>query len=149
MLGEDKTGMEPSFSGEKPSGGISKEGSTGDTETTSALPTTVKPEGFAETILEPSMLAENGGDDQESTENELGNPLHSKVPHDKSYVNNEVMDLNASESDSESTQIQAFAKLEFDDGDFFMNTWAVEFGRDIGAARAIEQHNREAKEAEQ
>ena len=32
-------------------------------------------------------------------------------------------------------QIQAFAKLEFDDGEFYMNTYAVEIGRDVYAAR--------------
>ncbi|CAF9913765.1 MAG: hypothetical protein GOMPHAMPRED_008020 [Gomphillus americanus] len=37
-------------------------------------------------------------------------------------------------------QVQAFAKLEFDDGQFYMNTWAVELGRDMGAARkALQQ----------
>ncbi|MCJ1254025.1 hypothetical protein MMC24_001839 [Lignoscripta atroalba] len=43
-------------------------------------------------------------------------------------------------ADSESPRIQAFAKLEFDDGQFYMNTWSVELGRDICAARvAIEK----------
>lgn len=32
-------------------------------------------------------------------------------------------------------RIQAFAKLEFDDGEFYMNTYSVELGRDIRAAR--------------
>lgn len=36
-------------------------------------------------------------------------------------------------------QIQAFAKLEFDDGEFYMNTYAVELGRDIRAARIAAQ----------
>ena len=35
----------------------------------------------------------------------------------------------------EQHQIQAFAKLEFDDGEFYMNTYAVEIGRDVHAAR--------------
>ena len=37
--------------------------------------------------------------------------------------------------DTEQHQIQAFAKLEFDDGEFYMNTYAVEIGRDVHAAR--------------
>ncbi|KAI4204685.1 MAG: hypothetical protein LQ350_001000 [Teloschistes chrysophthalmus] len=37
--------------------------------------------------------------------------------------------------DSEAPRIQAFAKLEFDDGEFYMNTYSVELGRDIRAAR--------------
>lgn len=36
---------------------------------------------------------------------------------------------------TEQHQIQAFAKLEFDDGEFYMNTYAVEIGRDLHAAR--------------
>ncbi|MCJ1468493.1 hypothetical protein MMC07_007122 [Pseudocyphellaria aurata] len=32
-------------------------------------------------------------------------------------------------------RIQAYAKLEFDDGEFYMNTYSVELGRDIRAAR--------------
>lgn len=39
-------------------------------------------------------------------------------------------------------RIQAFAKLEFDDGEFYMNTYSVELGRDIRAARlASEREN--------
>ena len=35
----------------------------------------------------------------------------------------------------EGSQIQAFAKLEFDDGPFYMNTYSVELGRDVRAAK--------------
>ena len=37
--------------------------------------------------------------------------------------------------ETEQHQIQAFAKLEFDDGEFYMNTYAVDIGRDLHAAR--------------
>lgn len=37
--------------------------------------------------------------------------------------------------ETEQHEIQAFAKLEFDDGEYYMNTYAVEIGRDIQAAR--------------
>ena len=37
--------------------------------------------------------------------------------------------------ETEQHQIQAFGKLEFDDGEFYMNTYAVEIGRDVYAAR--------------
>lgn len=37
--------------------------------------------------------------------------------------------------ETEQHQIQAFAKLELDDGEFYMNTYAVEIGRDVFAAR--------------
>ncbi len=36
---------------------------------------------------------------------------------------------------SDPPRIQAFAKLEFDDGEFYMNTYAVELGRDLRSAR--------------
>ncbi|KAI9836910.1 MAG: hypothetical protein M1838_004958 [Thelocarpon superellum] len=37
--------------------------------------------------------------------------------------------------DLEGPQIRAFAKLEFDDGPFYMNTYSVELGRDVRAAK--------------
>ena len=37
--------------------------------------------------------------------------------------------------DLEGAQIRAFAKLEFDDGPFYMNTYSVELGRDTRAAK--------------
>lgn len=40
-----------------------------------------------------------------------------------------------STQESEVPQIQAFAKLEFDDGEFYMNTYSVELGRDLQSAR--------------
>ncbi len=43
---------------------------------------------------------------------------------------------NSTQSTVEGRQIRAFAKLEFDDGPFYMNTYAVELGRDMRAARA-------------
>ena len=45
------------------------------------------------------------------------------------------LDSAASVADSDCPRIQAFAKLEFDDGQFYMNTYSVELGRDIRAAR--------------
>lgn len=40
-----------------------------------------------------------------------------------------------SAEESDVPQIQAFAKLEFDDGEFYMNTYSVELGRDLQSAR--------------
>ncbi|KAL8756873.1 MAG: hypothetical protein Q9199_002632 [Rusavskia elegans] len=43
--------------------------------------------------------------------------------------------------ESEPPRVSAFAKLEFDDGEFYMNTYSVELGRDVRAARqASENH---------
>ena len=49
-------------------------------------------------------------------------------------------------SEEEQHQIQAFAKLEFDDGEFYMTTYAVELGRDIHAARQAFERDFEAHE---
>lgn len=49
-------------------------------------------------------------------------------------------------SEEEQHQIQAFAKLEFDDGEFYMTTYAVELGRDIHAARQAFERDLEAQE---
>lgn len=46
----------------------------------------------------------------------------------------------------EQHQIKAFAKLEFDDGEFYMTTYAVELGRDIHAARQAFESNLEGHE---
>ena len=46
--------------------------------------------------------------------------------------------------ESEGDRIQAFAKIEFDDGDFYMTTHAVELGRDLEAARMQREREFEA-----
>lgn len=48
------------------------------------------------------------------------------------------VDDNDSNAPSEVNTIQAFAKLEFDDGEFYMTTYAVELGRDVRAHRREE-----------
>ncbi|KAL6721328.1 hypothetical protein ACLMJK_000431 [Lecanora helva] len=44
--------------------------------------------------------------------------------------------------ESDDNNIQAFAKLEFADGDFYMNTYALEIGRDVQASRDAEALDR-------
>lgn len=55
-------------------------------------------------------------------------------------------DLSASLADEEEHQIQAYAKLEFDDGEFYMMTYAVELGRDIHAARQAFERDLEVRD---
>ncbi|KAL8775098.1 MAG: hypothetical protein Q9209_000577 [Squamulea sp. 1 TL-2023] len=43
--------------------------------------------------------------------------------------------------ESEPPRVSAFAKLEFDDGEFYMNTYSVELGRDTRAARQASENN--------
>jgi hypothetical protein len=72
-----------------------------------------------------------------------GNDLPSVVPlypSQSSITDIAFLDSAGSVADSEVPRIQAFAKLEFDDGQFYMNTYSVELGRDIRAARAAFQH---------
>jgi hypothetical protein len=47
------------------------------------------------------------------------------------------------EPDSDVPRIQAYAKLEFDDGEFYMNTYSVELGRDLEAARIASEWEQE------
>ncbi|KAL1962490.1 hypothetical protein VTN77DRAFT_9611 [Rasamsonia byssochlamydoides] len=44
-------------------------------------------------------------------------------------------------------RIQAFAKLEFDDGHFYVNTYSFILGRDVRAARAAYQRELQARQA--
>jgi hypothetical protein len=46
-------------------------------------------------------------------------------------------------ADVEGTRIQAYAKLEFDDGEFYMNTHSVYLGRDLQAARTAIRREKE------
>lgn len=46
-------------------------------------------------------------------------------------------------SESDGPRIEAFAKLEFDDGEFYMNTYAAELGRDLRAARLVSGREQE------
>ncbi|KAL8934957.1 MAG: hypothetical protein Q9216_005650 [Gyalolechia sp. 2 TL-2023] len=53
----------------------------------------------------------------------------------EALVEDPTLEAATSVVESEPPRIQAFAKLEFDDGEFYMNTYSVELGRDIRAAR--------------
>lgn len=46
--------------------------------------------------------------------------------------------------ESEAPRISAFAKLEFDDGEFYMNTYSVELGRDMSSAPQPLQKGKES-----
>lgn len=49
-------------------------------------------------------------------------------------------------AESDIPRISAFAKLEFDDGEFYMNTYSVELGRDLSSARQAVQDAEEPAE---
>jgi Forkhead domain/FHA domain len=81
--------------------------------------------------------------------------LHSTPPVSMPLGDPMVMDSPFLETSpitqepNEAPRIQAFAKLEFDDGQFYMNTYSVILGRDIRAARAAfqrEQQERDSRE---
>ena len=46
----------------------------------------------------------------------------------------------------EGREIQAFAKLEFNDVDFYMNTYSVELGRDLEAAREADEREQQLEQ---
>lgn len=61
------------------------------------------------------------------------------LPHGTPMTDSLFSEAANSVVESEAPRIQAFAKLEFDDGQFYMNTYSVELGRDIRAARLASQ----------
>lgn len=65
-------------------------------------------------------------------------PRYEPNQHTSPLMNHsELVQLPAQqdELDAEVPRIQAYAKLEFEDGEFYMNTYSVELGRDLEAAR--------------
>ncbi|KAL4810403.1 hypothetical protein BDV18DRAFT_130928 [Aspergillus unguis] len=61
------------------------------------------------------------------------------------YTEGGLHDGNGSVAGSE-PRIQAFAKLEFDDGHFYCNTYSFILGRDVRAARAAHQREYQARQ---
>ncbi|KAI4164187.1 MAG: hypothetical protein LQ342_002151 [Letrouitia transgressa] len=71
---------------------------------------------------------------------QVGDPLTMTQERLGSAIDDPTLDSAHSIVDSEPQRIQGFAKLEFTDGEFYMNTYSVELGRDIRAARlAVER----------
>ncbi|KAI4212167.1 MAG: hypothetical protein LQ351_005036 [Letrouitia transgressa] len=66
---------------------------------------------------------------------QVGDPLTMAQERLESAIDDPTLDSAHSIVDSEPQRIQGFAKLEFTDGEFYMNTYSVELGRDIRAAR--------------
>jgi len=67
-------------------------------------------------------------------------------PNDEMMDDAPFLESALSVVESEAPRIQAFAKLEFDDGQFYMNTYSVELGRDIRAARLALQRDLEGNQ---
>ena len=65
---------------------------------------------------------------------------------DGSFAASQPLTCPSVADSEEQHQIKAFAKLEFDDGEFYMTTYAVELGRDIHAARQAFERDLEAHE---
>ncbi|MCJ1362801.1 hypothetical protein MMC16_001907 [Acarospora aff. strigata] len=68
------------------------------------------------------------------------------APDDELMADAPFLEPALSIVESEAPRIQAFAKLEFDDGQFYMNTYSVELGRDIRAARLAFQRDLETNQ---
>ena len=109
---------------------------------------------------DPSRTSENTGEVRNGGDAQAGIPFTDVAEPDDalgaSYWNGDLngdgsfdatqMNTAPSTPESEEHQIQAFAKLEFDDGEFYMNTYAVELGRDIHAAREAFERDLQARE---
>lgn len=63
------------------------------------------------------------------TQSSRGNYTQGEAEEDRNT------DGALSMAESDVPRISAFAKLEFDDGEFYMNTYSVELGRDLSSAR--------------
>ncbi|KAL9036956.1 MAG: hypothetical protein Q9214_005908, partial [Letrouitia sp. 1 TL-2023] len=72
---------------------------------------------------------------------QVGDPLTMTQERFGSAIDDPTLDSAHSIVDSEPQRIQGFAKLEFTDGEFYMNTYSVELGRDIRAARLAVERN--------
>ncbi|OXV07464.1 hypothetical protein Egran_04771 [Elaphomyces granulatus] len=70
----------------------------------------------------------------------------SGLPDLSAYSQSQPYDSAGSIAGSE-PRIQAFAKLEFDDGHFYVNTYSFILGRDVRAARAAYQRELQARQA--
>ena len=70
----------------------------------------------------------------------------SGLPDLSGYSQSQPYDSAGSIAGSE-PRIQAFAKLEFDDGHFYVNTYSFILGRDVRAARAAYQRELQARQA--
>lgn len=70
-----------------------------------------------------------------------GLPAVSGYPSTDPYDTNTATSVSGSEP-----RIQAFAKLEFDDGHFYVNTYSFILGRDVRAARAAYQRELQARQ---
>ena len=98
-----------------------------------------------------SLQEAMGGGSSESTTKVFPDPTNEHIrdeqasdwrPNQDSYGIQWASEQYQTESMEESLdehQIQAFAKLEFADGVFYMNTYVVELGRDKEAARQAEE----------
>ncbi|KAH8697085.1 hypothetical protein BGW36DRAFT_296069 [Talaromyces proteolyticus] len=131
-------------------------------EETSQIPDMVS--GVMEDPLSKSVLEQNGlfppFDHEASMKNGLGSLQQqdtfantflaqeigmSGLPDMSGYTSS-YNDVAASISGSE-PRIQAFAKLEFDDGHFYVNTYSFILGRDVRAARAAHQRDIQVRQA--
>ena len=78
--------------------------------------------------------------------NDTSFPWEGDPNSDASFAASQPLTAPSVADSEEQHQIKAFAKLEFDDGEFYMTTYAVELGRDIHAARQAFERDLEAQE---
>ncbi|KAI5274434.1 hypothetical protein E4T47_02560 [Aureobasidium subglaciale] len=75
---------------------------------------------------------------------DLNLPTNSLFPADLALASYEAEEA-APVQDAQNDPMQAFAKLQFPDGDFYVNTYAVELGRDLNAAKFERKAGRKHK----
>jgi hypothetical protein len=75
---------------------------------------------------------------------DLNLPTNSLFPADLALASYEAEEA-APVQDAQNDPMQAFAMLQFPDGDFYVNTYAVELGRDLNAAKFQRKAGRKHK----
>jgi len=75
---------------------------------------------------------------------DLNLPTNSLFPADLALASYEAEEA-APVQDAQNDPMQAFAMLQFPDGDFYVNTYAVELGRDLNAAKFERKAGRKHK----
>ena len=95
-----------------------------------------------------SVLGDGGEESDRASYTYGGQFASQEHSQGVSLANASIIEAASSIVESEAPRIQAFAKLEFDDGPFYMNTYSVELGRDIRADRLADRWRREANETQ-
>jgi hypothetical protein len=93
----------------------------------------------------PSQTSPKDYSELESAVADLNLPTNSLFPAHLALASYEAEAAAPVQDAVQNDPMQAFAKLQFPDGDFYINTYAVELGRDLNAAKFERKAGRKGK----